>query len=63
MWDEGSGTDHVPAFVLSAHTPAGITVSTSYNHYSLLRTTEEITAVPLLGNAASAASMRSAFSL
>jgi hypothetical protein len=49
--------------VLSAHTPAGITVGTSYNHYSLLRTTEEITAVPLLGNAAGAASMRTAFSL
>jgi hypothetical protein len=63
MWDEGSGTDHVPAFVLSAYTPAGTTVSTAYNHYSLLRTSEEVTGSLLLGNAASATSMRSGFHL
>jgi phosphatidylinositol-3-phosphatase len=63
VWDEGSGADHVACFVLSAHTTAGVTVGTAFNHYSMLRTAEEITGVPLLANAASAASMRSGFGL
>jgi len=33
----------------------------NYTRYSLLRTTEEILGVPLLGGASSAASMRAAF--
>ena len=65
VWDEGSGSgnsqSHVACFVLSAFTPAGTQSATSFTHYSLLRTSEEITGVGLLGNAASAASMRSAF--
>jgi acid phosphatase len=63
MWDEGNKSDHVPNFILSAHTTPGETVGTAFNHYSLLRTCEEITGVPLLANAASATSMRSAFQL
>jgi hypothetical protein len=65
VWDEGSGsgnaTSHVACFVLSAFTPAGATSSTAFNHYSLLRTSEEVVGVSLLGNAGSATSMRSAF--
>jgi len=65
VWDENSGSspNHVACFVLSAFTPATTTSATAFTHYSLLRTTEEITGVGLLGNAASANSMRTAFHL
>jgi chitodextrinase len=63
-WDENDGStgNKVPAIVASPYTPAGTTSGTSFNHYSLLRTTEELLGTTnYLGNAASAASMRSAF--
>ena len=65
-WDEGTGSgtnvsSHVPAVVLSAYTTPGTTSATAYDHNALLRTTEEIAGVSLLGDAASASSMRSAF--
>lgn len=67
VWDEGSGSgnssSHVACFVLSAFTTAGGTSGTAFNHYSLLRTSEELVGVSLLGNASSATSMRSAFHL
>jgi hypothetical protein len=63
MWDEGSTTHHPPAFVLSASTTPGLVSTAAFNPFSLLRTTEEIAEVPLLGNAASAPSMRAAFQL
>ena len=46
----------------SAHS-TGTLSGTLFNHYSLLRTTEELLGLPLLGQAASAASMRPAFGL
>ena len=64
VWDEddGSTANHVPALVVSPYTLAGATSGTAYNHYSLLRTTEELLGQSsFLGNAASASSMRSAF--
>jgi phosphatidylinositol-3-phosphatase len=65
-WDEGvscSGcTNQSPTIVISP-TTRGITSSTTYTHYSMLRTTEEILGLPLLGNAQSANSMRAAFNL
>ncbi len=68
VWDEnasGSGNNpsHVACFVLSAFTPAATQSATAFTHYSLLRTTEEITGVGLLGQAATATSMRTAFHL
>ncbi len=63
-WDEndGSAGNQVPAIIASPYTPAGTTSATSFNHYSLLRTTEELLGTAnYLGNAASAASMRNAF--
>jgi chitodextrinase len=63
-WDENDGStgNNVPAIVASPYTPAGTTSATSFNHYSLLRTTEELLGTTnYLGNAAGAASMRSAF--
>lgn len=76
-FDEGSGgstgencvsnpTDascKVVTIVVSPSTPAGVQSATSFSHYSLLRTTEELLGLPLLGQAASATSMTSAFNL
>ena len=74
-WDEGEGgtsddcatntTDsgcHVATIVASPSTAAR-TSATLFNHYSLLRTTEQILGLPLLGQAANANSMLSAFNL
>src|SRR3954451_2994776 len=62
-WDEGVGSNHVATVVIAPTVPAGTKVGQRYNHYSLLRTTEEILGLPLLRHAAKAASMRKAFSL
>ncbi len=76
-WDEGAGgssnqcaqnqTDqgcHVATIVISPSTPTGATSDTLFNHYSLLRTTEEMLGIGRhLGKAATAASMRQAFNL
>jgi phosphatidylinositol-3-phosphatase len=63
-WDEGeSGGNHVPTIVVSPTVKAGTQSATNYDHYSLLRTAEEMLGLSLLGNASSASSMRSAFGL
>jgi hypothetical protein len=64
-WDEDSGpcsgcTNRVPLIVISPYT-SHVQDGTSYSHYSLLRTTEELLGVPLLGNAVSANSMAGRF--
>jgi phosphatidylinositol-3-phosphatase len=63
-WDEngGSSANQVPCIVISPSTH-GVRDATPYNHYSLLRTTEELLGLPLLGNAASANSMVAGFGL
>src|SRR5437764_10855042 len=65
-WDEddsGSG-NHVATIVVSPYTTRGIQSGTAFTHYSLLRTTEELLGITtFLGNASSAASMRSDFGL
>jgi phosphatidylinositol-3-phosphatase len=54
----------VPTIVASPYTPAGTTSATSFNHYSLLRTAEELLGTTnYLGNAATANSMLPAFFL
>jgi phosphatidylinositol-3-phosphatase len=66
QWDEDdySQDNHIAMFVVSPYTPAGTTSGAPYNHYSLLRTTEELLGLTTyLGNSATAASMRSAFGL
>jgi phospholipase C len=61
VWDEYTP---VPNIVISPTTPPGTTSTIPVNHYSLLRTTEEMLGIPiLLGRAAGARSMRSAFRL
>jgi phospholipase C len=60
VWDEPTP---MPAIVVSASTPPATTTSEPYDHYSLLRTTEELLGLPLLGDAAGATSMRPTFNL
>lgn len=65
-WDEaegGSDSNQVACLVLAVSVPVGLRVGNDFSHYSLLRTTEELLSLPLLGKAASAASMRAAFHL
>ncbi len=61
--NEGGGDNRVPTLVLSEWTPRGARSSVRFDHYSLLRTTEELLGVRPLGNARHAASMRRAFHL
>ena len=79
VWDEGNkgsnGEDclantsdtscQVALLALSPYTRPGTQSATFFSHYSLLRTTEELLGLPLLGQAAakSTQSMRSAFGL
>jgi hypothetical protein len=60
VWDEPTP---MPLIVVSPSTPAGTVASGSFSHYSLLRTTEEVLGLPLLGGATSAPSMRDPFHL
>jgi hypothetical protein len=76
-WDEGTGgsggencatntTDascKVATIVVSPSTPVGSQSATLFNHYSLLGTAEQLLGLPLLGQAASATTMTSAFNL
>jgi phospholipase C len=75
-WDEGEGgssndcatntTDigcHVATLVISPSTVAGTTSPVLFNHYSLLRTAEDLLRLPALGLAGSNPSMASAFNL
>ena len=57
-WDENDGAsgNQVPCIVISPFTH-GVRDGTRYTHYSLLRTTEVLLGLPLLGNARSASSM------
>jgi len=60
VWDEPTP---MPNVVVSPGTPAGRQVGEAFDHYSLLRTTEEMLRLPLLGRANGARSMRGTFRL
>jgi len=66
-WDEddGSAANQIPTFVFAPSVPPGTAVGTRFDHYSMLRTTEEMLGLPApyLGRAATAASMAAAFRL
>jgi hypothetical protein len=64
-WDENdAGGTLVPLYVVAPSVPPGERVVSPVDHYSLLRTTEEMLGLaPLLGRAATAAGMRRAFHL
>lgn len=61
--DDGSSGNHIPTIVVSPQTRAGTRSAARFNHYSLLRTTEEMLGLGRLGAAAHARSMRHAFGL
>ncbi|HEY7134494.1 MAG TPA: alkaline phosphatase family protein [Acidimicrobiia bacterium] len=58
VWDEDTP---IPNMVVAPSVRAGTTVSAAVSHYSLLRATEEMLGLPLLGQAASAPSLRGPF--
>jgi len=60
VWDEYTP---MPDIVIGPTTMPGSVSAARFDHYSLLRTTEELLGLPLLGRASSAPSMRSAFGL
>ena len=64
-WDEDDGSDsnHVATIVAAPSVRPGTRPSARFSHYSLLRTTEEMLGLPLLGKAAQATSMRRAFGI
>jgi hypothetical protein len=64
-WDEddGKSSNHVATIVIAPSVTPGTQSATMFNHYSLLRTTEEQLGLGLLANAATATSMRSAFGI
>jgi len=75
-WDEGEGGSasncafntvdvgcHVPTIVVAPSTTAGTRSAALFNHYSLLRTAEDLLGVPALGQAATASPMETAFGL
>jgi hypothetical protein len=75
-WDEGEGGKsrncatntrdigcHVATILISPTTKPKTRSGALFNHYSLLRTTEELLGLPALGEAKRARSMRSAFGL
>jgi len=61
--NDGAGPNRVPTFVIAPSVHRGAHVATRFTHYSLLRTTENILKVPLLGAARSATSMFAPFHL
>jgi phosphatidylinositol-3-phosphatase len=65
-WDEDdySSTQHIATLVVAPSIPAGTTVASTFNHYSMLRSTEEMLAIGTYpGGADGATSMRSGFHL
>ncbi|MGH9055556.1 MAG: alkaline phosphatase family protein [Acidimicrobiales bacterium] len=64
-WDENdAGGSLVPTYVVAPSVRPGTRSGGAYDHYSLLRTTEEMLGLtPLLGSAASAPDMRRGFHL
>jgi hypothetical protein len=64
-WDEDdhSASNHVPMIVVSPYTPSGARVAGFFDHYSALRTWEDMLGLPCLDKACAARSMRTAFHL
>ncbi len=61
--DDHNESNRVYTVVVSPSTPPGTQSSTAFDHYSMLRTHEELLGLPLLGAADGATSMRAAFGL
>jgi phosphatidylinositol-3-phosphatase len=61
--DDRTAGNLVSTIVVAPSVPAGTSSGLAFTHYSLLRTTEEMLGLGQIGNATTAASMRSAFHL
>jgi chitodextrinase len=61
--DDGSHNNHVYTAVVAPSVKPGTQSATAFDHYSLLRTAEDLLGLPAIGNAASATGMESAFNL
>jgi hypothetical protein len=59
--DDGSSGNRVVTLVVSPYTIPGQRIGTSFNHYSLLKVTEQLLGYPCLRNACSASSMLAFF--
>lgn len=62
-FDEGNSDNRVPTIVAAPSVSIGTRSALRFDHYSLLRTAEELLGLPLLDQAAKAASMADAFHL
>jgi phospholipase C len=63
-YDEGAGDQHIATLIVSPSTRPGTVDDKRYDHYTMLRTTQEMLGLPIvLGGAVSAPSMRLAFGL
>ncbi|MGH8890577.1 MAG: alkaline phosphatase family protein [Acidothermaceae bacterium] len=63
-WDEGVGSgNQIPTIVVGPTVPTGTQPAQRFDHYALLRTTEELLGIGRLAAAASAPSMAPAFHL
>ncbi len=64
-WDEDDygTTNHIPTLVIAPSTVAGSRYGGALDHYSLLRTAQQLLGLPCLENSCSAASMRAGFNL
>lgn len=63
-WDEGVGSaNQMPAIIVGPSVPAGTRADARFDHYALLRATEQLLGLTPLGAAASAPSMMAAFHL
>ncbi|MGA3352715.1 MAG: alkaline phosphatase family protein [Acidimicrobiales bacterium] len=63
VWDEGNLTNQVPAIVAAPSVPSATRSAVGFDHYSLLRTAEQLLGLPALLNSAKAHSMVTAFGL
>ena len=65
VWDEGadanSESNQVPLFVLSTGIPAGFKLNNAYDHYSVLRTIEDLWGLGCLGEACNAKNIVESF--
>ncbi len=64
-WDEddSSHSNHIATVVAAPSIAPGTAPTARFDHYSMLRTTEEMLGLGFIGNAATATSMRAAFNL
>ncbi len=60
-WDEGSGNEPVATLVISPDFPAGFRSAVPHDHYSLLRTIEDLWGLPCLANTCRVSDMREFF--